>query len=78
MWKSRIPVPRFTATKAEIATSLKCQDQSEIEHKEGYRSPETQDPGEVDSRCYNQNATHGHFETGGPTSAGQDQHLDHK
>lgn len=78
MWESRTPVPRLMTVKAEIAASLKCQDKGEMEHKEEHGSSETQFPGEVGSRCYNKYTAQGHFETGGPTSAGQDQHLDHE
>lgn len=53
LWESRIPVPRFMTTQAEIATSLKCENKGKMEHKEEHRSSETQHPGEVDSCCCN-------------------------
>lgn len=34
LWESRIPVPRFMTTQAEIATSLKCENKGKMDHKE--------------------------------------------
>lgn len=78
LWESWTPLPRLLTGKAEIATSPKSQYEGEMEHKEEHGSSETQFPGEVGSRCYNKYTAQAHFETGGPTRAGQDQHLDHE
>lgn len=77
-WQGRTPVPCFMAAQAEVAASLEYKDEGEVEHKEGHRSSKGQLPGDVDGRCDDQDATHGHLETGWPTSAGQDQHLNNK